>query len=55
MKKVIEYMGKEYTIENEDDLVFWVHKLANHGLYVKEIAFLFGISQKKVKEILGID
>ena len=52
MKKLVKYQGKNYKIEDEDDLVFLVHFLTKEGFSVNQIAYLLGISTRKVQEIL---
>ena len=52
MKKVVNYQGKSYKIEDEDDLIFLVHFLTKEGFNVNQISYLLGITTKKVQEIL---
>jgi DNA-binding transcriptional regulator LsrR (DeoR family) len=52
MKRVIKIDNAEYYVQDEDDLIFLVHLLTREGFTQSEIAYILGISRKKVQEYL---
>jgi len=52
MKKVVRIDNAEYYVQDEDDLIFLVHLLAKQNFMPSEIAYILGISRKKVLEYL---
>ena len=52
MKKIVEIKGERYYVHDKDDLIFLAHLLVREGYTATEIAYILGISRKKVLEYL---
>ncbi len=52
MKRIVEIKGERYYVQSEDDLIFLVHLLVRENFTPNEIAYILGISRKKVQEYL---
>jgi len=52
MKRNVRIHGETYYVQDEDDLIFLVHLLAKQNFTQSEIAYILGISRKKVQEYL---
>ncbi|AOG61561.1 HTH transcriptional regulator [Sulfolobus islandicus rod-shaped virus 3] len=52
MKRQVRVGNTIYYVESEDDLVSVTHELARQGIKIEKIAYLLGVSVRKVRQYL---